>query len=121
MNAEALLTAAGQNLKRLLAYGGGRPRRLAQEAVLPLAIPAPCGFLRASRCLAGLMRLILQHPDFSPEVRCIKARRRAQAMRRAGASYPPLWKSPWPVGVVTEHAGGKDSEFLQGSTLVDYP
>jgi hypothetical protein len=34
VNAEALLIAAGQNVKRLLAFGGKRPRRPAQVAAL---------------------------------------------------------------------------------------
>jgi hypothetical protein len=39
VNAEALLIATGQNVKRLLAFGGKRPRRPAQVAALrpPLA------------------------------------------------------------------------------------
>jgi hypothetical protein len=34
VNAEALITAAGQNIKRLLTFGGRGPRKLAQAAVL---------------------------------------------------------------------------------------
>ncbi len=34
VNAEALLTAAGQNVKRLMAFGGRRPRKLAQVGAL---------------------------------------------------------------------------------------
>jgi len=41
VNAEAMVTAAGQNIKRLLAFSGRGPRRLAQvEALWPLA-PTP--------------------------------------------------------------------------------
>jgi len=40
VNAEALLTAAGQNIKRLLAYGGRSPRRQAKEAALRPPGPA---------------------------------------------------------------------------------
>jgi hypothetical protein len=36
VNIEALLVAAGQNVKRLLAFGGHRPRKLAQAAALRL-------------------------------------------------------------------------------------
>ena len=39
VNIEALLIASGQNVKRLLAYGGRRPKNLAQAAALrPLAV-----------------------------------------------------------------------------------
>ncbi len=34
MNIEALLIASGQNVKRLLAFGGLRPKKLAQAAAL---------------------------------------------------------------------------------------
>jgi len=34
VNAEALMIAAGQNVKRLMAFGGWRPRKLAQAAAL---------------------------------------------------------------------------------------
>ena len=34
VNIEALLIASGQNVKRLLAYGGRRPKNLAQTAAL---------------------------------------------------------------------------------------
>ena len=41
VNAEALVIAAGQNIKRLLAFSGRRPRKMAQvEALRPLA-PTP--------------------------------------------------------------------------------
>lgn len=39
VNAEALLTAAGQNAKRLVAFGGKRPRRPAQAAALRILAP----------------------------------------------------------------------------------
>jgi hypothetical protein len=42
VNAEALMMAAGQNVKRLLAFGGRRPKKLAQAAALrPPARPLP--------------------------------------------------------------------------------
>ena len=42
VNAEALLIAAGQNAKRLLAFGGMGPKKLAQAAALrPPARPLP--------------------------------------------------------------------------------
>jgi hypothetical protein len=34
VNIEALLVASGQNVKRLLAFGGHRPKKLAQAAAL---------------------------------------------------------------------------------------
>jgi hypothetical protein len=34
VNIEALLIASGQNVKRLLAFGGRRPKKLAQAAAL---------------------------------------------------------------------------------------
>jgi hypothetical protein len=34
VNVEALLIASGHNVKRLLAYGGQRPKKLAQAAAL---------------------------------------------------------------------------------------
>ncbi len=41
VNAEALMIAAGQNIKRLMAFGGWRPRKLAQVAALrPPSRPA---------------------------------------------------------------------------------
>jgi transposase len=40
VNIEALLVAAGQNVKRLLAFGGHRPKKLAQVAALRLPEPS---------------------------------------------------------------------------------
>lgn len=42
VNIEALLIASGQNVKRLLTFGGRRPKKLAQAAALrpPVAPPA---------------------------------------------------------------------------------
>ena len=43
MNTEALMIASGQNVKRPLALGSGRPRKIAMVAALrpPKAIPIP--------------------------------------------------------------------------------
>jgi Transposase DDE domain len=41
VNIEALLIASGQNVKRLLAFGGRRPKKLAQAAALRLPEAAP--------------------------------------------------------------------------------
>src|SRR5215210_5250814 len=42
VNAEALMTATGQNIKRLLAFGGRGPKKLAQAAALrPADHPRP--------------------------------------------------------------------------------
>jgi hypothetical protein len=68
VNAEALLIAAGQNLKRLLASNGGRPRTSVQEAALRPPTSAPYGFLRARRCLVGSVRPVLQQPAWLSEV-----------------------------------------------------
>ena len=51
VNAEALMVASGQNLKRLLSFGSGRPRKVAQVAVLR----QPEAILRAA--LPGYYRL----------------------------------------------------------------
>jgi hypothetical protein len=40
-NTEALTIAAGQNVKRLLAFGGRKPKKLAQAALRPPARPLP--------------------------------------------------------------------------------
>ena len=42
VNIEALLIASGQNAKRLLDFGGWRPKKLAQAAalLLPQSLPA---------------------------------------------------------------------------------
>ena len=62
VNAEVLLTAAGQNVKRLLAYGGRSPRRPAKEAALRKPGPAWRGPIRARGHLAGSVGPILQQP-----------------------------------------------------------
>jgi hypothetical protein len=49
VNAEALLIAAGQNIKRLLTSGHSAPRRPAQVAVLRQPVPTPYKFRRARR------------------------------------------------------------------------
>jgi transposase len=50
VNAEALLVASGQNVKRLLTFGGRRPRRKAQAAALR---PPAASAARATRRLFG--------------------------------------------------------------------
>jgi transposase len=53
VNAEAMVIATGQNIKRLLTFSGGRPRKLAQvEALRP---PAPTSWAN-SRVLRGSHR-----------------------------------------------------------------
>jgi transposase len=50
VNTEALITATGQNIKRLLAFGGGGPKKLAQESALrPPERPRPDLAHRISR------------------------------------------------------------------------
>jgi hypothetical protein len=49
VNAEALLVAAGQNVKRLLALGYRRPRRMAQAAALRPPMRPPSHAARATR------------------------------------------------------------------------
>jgi hypothetical protein len=49
VNAEALLIAAGQNIKRLLTSGHSAPRRPAQVAALRQPVPTPYKFRRARR------------------------------------------------------------------------
>jgi hypothetical protein len=72
VNAEALLIAAGQNVKRLLTFGERGPRRPAQVAALRQPAPNPYKFCRArkhcKRCSWGPAR-VFQHPEAFSEVR----------------------------------------------------
>jgi hypothetical protein len=52
VNAEALLIAAGQNIKRLLTFGERGPRRPAQVAALRQPAPSPYGFCGGRRHIA---------------------------------------------------------------------
>src|SRR3712207_2861125 len=51
VNIEALLVASGQNVKRLLAFGGRRPKKLAQAAALrpPIATGDEISHVREHR------------------------------------------------------------------------
>ncbi|HVI79257.1 MAG TPA: IS1182 family transposase [Candidatus Acidoferrum sp.] len=51
VNIEALLIASGQNVKRLLTFGGHRPKKLAQAAALrpPVATSHEIGYMREHR------------------------------------------------------------------------
>ena len=60
VNQEALMTAAGQNVKRLLTFGHRRPRRAAQVAVLQLPWRAPRKLFQPPRRTA---HGVLQQPD----------------------------------------------------------
>ncbi len=51
VNAEALLIAAGQNIKRLLTYGERGPRRRTQVAALRQPTPNTYGFCSARKHL----------------------------------------------------------------------
>ena len=78
VNAEALLIAAGQNIKRLLTSGHSAPRRPAQVAVLRQPVPTPYKFRRArrhhKRCSGRPARVFQQAEAFSevsvPPVLC---------------------------------------------------
>jgi DDE family transposase len=65
VNAEALLIAAGQNIKRLLTFGKRGPRRPAQMAALRQPAPDPYGFCSVrkhrKRCSRHPVR-VFQHP-----------------------------------------------------------
>ena len=52
VNIEALLIASGQNVKRLLAFGGRRPKKLAQAAALRLPSTTGHGISRTRKHLA---------------------------------------------------------------------
>ena len=53
VNGEALLVAAGQNVKRLLAFGTRRPRREAKVAALRTSLRPPSHAVRAARRYFG--------------------------------------------------------------------
>ena len=53
VNTEALLIAAGQNVKRLLTFGARRPRREAQAAALRTSLRPPSHAVRAARRYFG--------------------------------------------------------------------
>ncbi|MDY7096462.1 MAG: IS1182 family transposase [Acidobacteriota bacterium] len=62
VNAEALLVAAGQNLKRLLRFGDRRPRKLAQAAALrPPPLDTWCLRRHRSGCSRRSKEPVLQH------------------------------------------------------------
>jgi transposase len=66
VNAEALLIAAGQNIKRLLSFGHRGPRRQAQVAALRRPAPGPCeldGARKHRRRSSRRPARVFQHPD----------------------------------------------------------
>ncbi len=72
VNVEALVTAAGQNIKRLLTFSGRGPRKLAQvEALRP---PAPTSsangrlILGSHRRRSNRSSRVFQHAGVFPEV-----------------------------------------------------
>ena len=69
VNAEALLIAAGQNIKRLLTFGGRGPRRPAQVAALRQPVPSQYKFRRTrrhhKRCSGRPARVFQQAGVFS--------------------------------------------------------
>ena len=71
VNAEALLIASGQNIKRLLTFGHRGPRRPAQVAALRQPVPSPYKFRHArrhhKRC-SGRPARVFQHAGFFSEV-----------------------------------------------------
>ena len=72
VNAEALLIAAGQNIKRLLAYGHRAPRRGAQVAALRRPAPNPyeiCDVRRHRKRCSWPPARVFQHPGAFPETR----------------------------------------------------
>jgi transposase len=74
VNVEALLTATGQNMKRLLTFSGRGPRRLAQTASLRPPAPTPSsvlGYPLRSHRLGDLARpsRVFQHAGAFSEVR----------------------------------------------------
>jgi hypothetical protein len=72
VNVEALLIGVGQNIKRLLTFGGRSPRRPAQVAALRRPAPNPYEsrgvWMHRQRC-PGRSARVFQHPDFLSEVR----------------------------------------------------
>jgi transposase len=72
VNAEALLIAAGQNIKRLLAFGERGPRREVQVAALRRPAPNPyesCGVRKHRKRCRGRSARVFQHPGVFPETR----------------------------------------------------
>ena len=66
VNAEALLIAAGQNIKRLLTYGHRGPKRPAQVAALRQPAPNPyesCGVRRRRNRRSRRPARVFQQPD----------------------------------------------------------
>ncbi len=72
VNAEALLIASGQNIKRLLTFGERGPKRPAQVAALRQLAPNPYGFCgirrHRKRCSRRPVR-VFQHSALMPEAR----------------------------------------------------
>jgi transposase len=71
VNAEALLIAAGQNIKRLLSFGHRGPRRQAQVAALRQPAPDPCelgGARKHRRRSSRRPARVFQHPGEFSEV-----------------------------------------------------
>jgi hypothetical protein len=65
-NTEALLVAAGQNVKRLLTFGSRGPRKLAQVAALRPPVAShldPGRFQRTAGWPQGPAKPILQHSE----------------------------------------------------------
>ena len=73
VNAEALLIAAGQNVKRLLAYGHRGPKRTVQVAALRRPAPNPhesCDVRRQHNKRFRRLARVFQHPGkFSETLR----------------------------------------------------
>jgi transposase len=70
VNTEALLIAAGQNIKRLMAHGQRGPKRPAQVAALRQLAPNPhefCGARRHRNRRSRRPARVFQHPDPLPE------------------------------------------------------
>ena len=78
VNAEALVIASGQNVKRLLDFRGRGPRKLAQAQALRPPAPAPSTNIRLLRAAIARnprhSRGVFQHADPFHVLRCIRAR-----------------------------------------------
>jgi transposase len=71
VNAEALLIAAGQNVKRLLTFGERGPRRVAQVAALRQPAPNPrelCSVRKHRKRCPRRSTRVFQHPDTFSEI-----------------------------------------------------